>query len=70
MFVPSPRGPQRWELFNVEEDPGETNDLRDCEPNVFDEMTISDVTTYAKVDITGQDREFIALTEQANPGAR
>jgi biopolymer transport protein ExbD len=36
--------------------------------DVFDEMTISDVKVYAKVDITDQDREFIKLTESANPG--
>lgn len=49
--------------------PDSTSTYKDM-VDVFDEMTISDVTTYAKVDITGQDREFIALTEQANPGAR
>lgn len=35
--------------------------------DVFDEMTISDVKVYAKVDITDQDREFIRLTENSNP---
>ncbi|RTE84048.1 hypothetical protein BHE90_001438 [Fusarium euwallaceae] len=38
VFVPAPRGPQKWELFNVKEDPGETKDLRDAEPERFDEM--------------------------------
>jgi biopolymer transport protein ExbD len=38
--------------------------------DVFDEMTINDVKVYAKVDITGQDREFISLTEQANAGVK
>jgi biopolymer transport protein ExbD len=37
--------------------------------DVFDEMTINDIKVYAKVDITEQDREFIRLTEEANPGA-
>jgi biopolymer transport protein ExbD len=37
--------------------------------DVFDEMTINDIKVYAKVDITEQDREFIRLTEQANPDA-
>jgi biopolymer transport protein ExbD len=49
--------------------PDSTSTYKDM-VDVFDEMTISDVTTYAKVDITGQDREFIALTEQANPQTR
>lgn len=37
-FVPAPKGPQRWELFNIKTDPGETNDLRDKEPALFTEM--------------------------------
>jgi arylsulfatase A-like enzyme len=37
-FVPAPRGPQRWELFNVREDPGETNDLKEKLPGLFNEM--------------------------------
>jgi arylsulfatase A-like enzyme len=38
VFVPAPRGPQKWELFNVEEDPGEINDLRESEPEIFEQM--------------------------------
>jgi biopolymer transport protein ExbD len=35
--------------------------------NILDEMTINNIKTYAIVDITKQDRDFIALTEAANP---
>jgi biopolymer transport protein ExbD len=49
--------------------PDSTSTYKDM-VDVFDEMTISDVKVYAKVDITGQDREFIQLTEQANPSAQ
>ena len=38
VFVPAPRGPQKWELFNVKEDPGETKDLSTEEPLRFEEM--------------------------------
>lgn len=38
VFVPAPRGPHRWELFNVKEDPGEIKDLKDSMPDLFDEM--------------------------------
>ncbi|PKS12422.1 hypothetical protein jhhlp_000628 [Lomentospora prolificans] len=31
-------GPQKWELFNIKENPGETRDRRDAEPGKFDEM--------------------------------
>ncbi|KAL1872896.1 hypothetical protein Plec18167_006546 [Paecilomyces lecythidis] len=37
-FVPAPRGPQRWELFNIKHDPGETTDLREKEPEVFEDL--------------------------------
>lgn len=37
-YVPFPHGPQRWELFDLPVDPGETNDLKDDEPEIFDEM--------------------------------
>ncbi|KAJ4112163.1 hypothetical protein NW768_011742 [Fusarium equiseti] len=37
-FVPKPKGPQRWELFNIKKDPGETNDLAEAEPDLMAEM--------------------------------
>ncbi len=37
-FVPAPRGPQTWELFNIRDDPGEITDLRESEPGIFAEL--------------------------------
>ncbi|OAL42990.1 alkaline phosphatase-like protein [Pyrenochaeta sp. DS3sAY3a] len=37
-FVPAPKGPQKWELFNIKEDPGETNDLAGQHPALFEEL--------------------------------
>lgn len=37
-YVPLPKGPQRWELFDLERDPGETEDLKEREPVVFEEL--------------------------------
>lgn len=37
-FVPAPRGPQRWELFNIKNDPGETEDMSKSEPETMSEM--------------------------------
>ncbi len=37
-YVPAPRGPQRWELFNIKEDPGETTDLSGSKPDVLEEL--------------------------------
>ncbi len=38
--------------------------------NILDEMSINDVRTYAIIDITDVDKEFITMTEQANAGAQ
>jgi arylsulfatase len=38
VFVPGPRGPQEWELFNMRDDPGETKNLRYEEPVKFAEL--------------------------------
>ncbi len=35
--------------------------------NILDEMNINDIRVYAIVDITDVDREFISMTEAANP---
>jgi biopolymer transport protein ExbD len=36
--------------------------------NILDEMQVNGINIYALVDISEVDREFIKLTEQANPG--
>ncbi|KZT22809.1 putative arylsulfatase [Neolentinus lepideus HHB14362 ss-1] len=37
-YVPKPKGPQRWELFDLESDPGETQDLKGQLPDKFAEL--------------------------------
>ncbi|CEI38432.1 unnamed protein product [Fusarium venenatum] len=37
-FVPAPKDPQRWELFNIKSDPGETNDLSEAQPELMVEI--------------------------------
>ncbi|KAK7537161.1 arylsulfatase [Phyllosticta citribraziliensis] len=37
-YVPFPKGPQRWELFDLKEDPGETKDLREEKPELYEEL--------------------------------
>lgn len=46
----------------------DTNSTYEDLVNMLDEMSINDVRVYAIVDITEVDREFIAETENANPG--
>lgn len=45
----------------------DTNSTYEDLVNMLDEMAINDIRVYAIVDITDVDREFILLTEQANP---
>ena len=37
-YVPLPHGPQRWELFDILQDPGETKDISEENPGVFQEL--------------------------------
>ncbi|KAL2784030.1 alkaline-phosphatase-like protein [Aspergillus keveii] len=37
-FVPAPNGPQKWELFNIRDDPGEVHDLATEKPELMEEM--------------------------------
>lgn len=37
-YVPRPRGPQKWELFNIDTDPGETTDLKQENRAKFNEL--------------------------------
>jgi hypothetical protein len=36
--------------------------------NILDEMQINGITTYALIDITSVDKDFITATEAANAG--
>lgn len=38
MWVPAPAGPERWQLFDLENDPGEIHDLAEREPEKLKEM--------------------------------
>lgn len=48
----------------------DTNSTYEDLVNILDEMAINDIRVYAIVDITDVDREFILLTEQANPNSQ
>lgn len=38
LFIPAPMGPDKWQLFDLKADPGETSDLADTEPEKLKEM--------------------------------
>ncbi|KAI5918529.1 sulfatase [Camillea tinctor] len=37
-FIPRPFGPERWQLFNILDDPGETDDLAERQPEKLGDM--------------------------------
>ncbi|KAM5346004.1 hypothetical protein ACJ41O_011865 [Fusarium nematophilum] len=68
VFVPAPRGPHRWELFNVKADPGETTDLRNKEPAVFNEMMGHWEGYKKEVGVVGVADEIQPIQWGAQPG--
>ncbi|KAI5462837.1 alkaline-phosphatase-like protein [Mariannaea sp. PMI_226] len=38
VFIPKPKGPERWQLYNLARDPGEINDLSEQEPERLKEL--------------------------------
>lgn len=62
-FVPAPRGPQKWELFNTKEDPGETNDLSDEHPDLFKELMDLWAKYQSEVGVVGVAGEYPAAVQ-------
>ncbi|KAI2628178.1 alkaline-phosphatase-like protein [Xylaria nigripes] len=38
VFIPKPKGPERWQLYNLAKDPGEVHDLAEQEPQRLKEL--------------------------------
>ncbi|TKX25985.1 sulfatase-like protein 2 [Elsinoe australis] len=38
VFIPKPKGPEKWQLYNLKKDPGEIHDLADEQPERMKEM--------------------------------
>lgn len=38
LFIPKPMGPDKWQLFNLTQDPGETTDLSEQHPDILNEL--------------------------------
>jgi arylsulfatase A-like enzyme len=38
VFIPKPKGPERWQLYNLAEDPGEVRDLAQQRPEILKEL--------------------------------
>jgi arylsulfatase A-like enzyme len=39
VFIPKPKGPEKWQLYNLAKDPGEIHDLAEQEPERMEKMT-------------------------------
>lgn len=39
VYIPKPKGPERWQLYNLAKDPGEIHDLSEEEPERLEKMT-------------------------------
>ena len=38
VYIPKPKGPERWQLYNLDKDPGEVNDLAETEPEKLKQL--------------------------------
>ncbi|GAM86728.1 hypothetical protein ANO11243_047470 [Dothideomycetidae sp. 11243] len=38
VFIPKPKGPEKWQLYNLAKDPGEVHDLAEQKPDLLKEM--------------------------------
>ena len=38
VFIPKPKGPEKWQLYDLSKDPGEIDDLADAEPKKLEEL--------------------------------
>lgn len=47
LFIPAPNGPNRWQLYNLNEDKGEVNDLADIYPEKLTEL-LADWQVYVR----------------------
>jgi hypothetical protein len=48
-----PPGPQKWELYNIEADPGETSDLSEQDPVKLNELVADWETYQAQTGVVG-----------------
>ncbi|KAJ7496872.1 alkaline-phosphatase-like protein [Mycena latifolia] len=66
VFLPKPKGPERWQLYNLTDDPGETTDLSESHPDKLAHlMKLWDqyVLETGVIPLSPQLGEYIAATE-------
>jgi arylsulfatase len=58
LYMNAPRGKDRWELYDLENDPGEVNDLAETEPDVLERLIQHWETYYAETGMFDPGHEF------------
>lgn len=66
-FVPKPKGPQQWQLYDIITDPGEVNDLRADQPELFADLHELWLQYKQRVGVVGVAGEFTSK-ERPQPG--
>jgi arylsulfatase A-like enzyme len=61
-YVPRPKGPQRWELFDILQDPGETTDLSSQQPDVLNDLLQHWAQYVQEVGVVGLAGEYDSTT--------
>lgn len=64
LYMTAPRGKNRWELYNLAQDPGEINDLAEKEPAILERLVQHWETYYAETGMfdPGQTFDYVACT--------
>lgn len=60
-FIPEPYGPEKWQLFDLERDPGETNDLGGTEKEKLGELLTAWSQYVKEVGVVGEAPEYGTL---------
>lgn len=58
LYMAPPRGKDRWELYNMEKDPGEVNDLAEAEPEILKKLVAHWEVYYAETGMFDPGHEF------------
>ncbi|KAF9879041.1 Arylsulfatase [Colletotrichum karsti] len=58
LYMTAPRGKDRWELYNLDKDPGEIHDLADSEPEILQKLVEHWEVYYAETGMFDPGHEF------------
>ncbi|MCJ1374816.1 hypothetical protein MMC20_006048 [Loxospora ochrophaea] len=70
VFIPKPKGPEKWQLYDLSVDPGETNDLADAQAERLEELLghwETYVTECGVVPLQPELGTYVVATEEQMP---